>query len=125
MAGYTAVDDNVKCVSDPVWTLWWTDHSEAQRMANLGLDLRHAHTLDMHAKHVFSTVPAPSGVRRSHGATSSTFRGQQLLSMVQGRRLEVASLCAIHDQEGGAVPDGSVRQLELMRACMHNDAREK
>jgi hypothetical protein len=82
-------------------------------MTNLGLDLRHAHALDMHAKRVFSTDPAGAGVRRSHGATSSTFRGQQLLSSVQGRRLEVASLCAIHDQERGAVPDGSVRLLRF------------
>lgn len=77
-------------------------------MSNLALDLRHAHAMDMHGKRVFSTDPAPQ-VRRSHGATSSTFRGQQLLSTVQGRRLEVASLCAIHDRERGTTPDGSVR----------------
>lgn len=63
--------------------------------------------MDMHAKKVFSTNPAPV-VRKSHAATASTFRGQQLLSTVQGKRLEVASLCAIHDAEGGLAPDGSV-----------------
>lgn len=77
-------------------------------MKNLKVDMKHAHALDMHGKKVFST----NGVadeRKSHGATSSTYRGQQLLSTVQGKRLEVASLCLLHDSENGVVPPGSVR----------------
>jgi len=52
-------------------------------MKNLKVDMRHAHTMDMHSKKVFSTN-AVAAVRKSHGTTSSTYRGQQLLSTVQG-----------------------------------------
>uniref|UniRef100_K3WGM1 Uncharacterized protein n=1 Tax=Globisporangium ultimum (strain ATCC 200006 / CBS 805.95 / DAOM BR144) TaxID=431595 RepID=K3WGM1_GLOUD len=80
--------------------------SESQRMTNLRHDMNHSHTMDLHEKKQFSTN-AVSTARKSHH-TSSTFRGQQLLSTVQGKRLEVTSLCKLHDHENGAVPDGSV-----------------
>ncbi|KAL4144688.1 hypothetical protein PRNP1_013814 [Phytophthora ramorum] len=81
--------------------------TEAQRMENLTSDMKHAHTKDMYGKKVFSTN-AEATVRKSHGVTSSTYRGQQLLSTVQGKRLEVASLCLLHDSENGVVPPGSI-----------------
>ncbi|KAE9347541.1 hypothetical protein PR003_g6867 [Phytophthora rubi] len=81
--------------------------TEVQRMKNLKVDMNHAHTMDMHDKKAFSTNAA-AAVRKSHGATSSTYRGQQLLSTVQGKRLEVASLCLLHDSENGVVPPGSI-----------------
>ncbi|ETI52742.1 hypothetical protein F442_04170 [Phytophthora nicotianae P10297] len=81
--------------------------TELQRMKNLKADMKHAHTMDMHSKKIFSTN-AVAAVRKSHNATSSTYRGQQLLSTVQGKRLEVASLCLLHDSENGVVPPGSV-----------------
>ncbi|KAG2790749.1 hypothetical protein PC129_g6994 [Phytophthora cactorum] len=80
---------------------------EVQRMKNLKVDMKHEHTMDMHSKKVFSTN-AVAAVRKSHSATSSTYRGQQLLSTVQGKRLEVASLCLLHDSENGVVPPGSI-----------------
>ncbi|KAL3671458.1 hypothetical protein V7S43_003380 [Phytophthora oleae] len=81
--------------------------TEVQRMKNLTVDMKHAQTMDMHNKKVFSTN-AVAVVRKSHGTTSSTYRGQQLLSTVQGKRLEVTSLCLLHDSENGVVPPGSV-----------------
>ncbi|KAH7474456.1 Cytochrome P450 704B1 [Phytophthora ramorum] len=81
--------------------------TEVQRMENLTSDMKHAHTKDMYGKKVFSTN-AEATVRKSHGVTSSTYRGQQLLSTVQGKRLEVASLCLLHDSENGVVPPGSI-----------------
>ncbi|KAJ0397885.1 hypothetical protein ATCC90586_006471 [Pythium insidiosum] len=84
---------------------------ESQRVKNLWHDMGHAHTMDLHEKKIFSTNPTPS-VRKNH-VTSSTLRGQQLLSTVQGKRLEVASLCAIHDSESGTVPHGS-RQTSIL-----------
>ncbi|KAG7400877.1 hypothetical protein PHYBOEH_004089 [Phytophthora boehmeriae] len=81
--------------------------TETQRMKNLATDMKHAHTMDMHSKKVFSTNPV-AVVRASHGTTASTYRGQQLLSTVQGKRLEVTSLCVLHDNENGVVPPGSV-----------------
>ncbi|RLN61547.1 hypothetical protein BBJ29_005069 [Phytophthora kernoviae] len=81
--------------------------TEEQRMKNLVTDMKHAHTMDMHGKKVFSTNPV-AVVRTSHGATASTYRGQQMLSTVQGKRLEVTSLCVLHDNENGVVPPGSV-----------------
>lgn len=77
-------------------------------MKNLGQDMRHAHTMDLHEKQQFSTRAAPN-VRKNHSRTSSTYRGQQLLGSVQGQRLQVASLCALHDDERGVAPDGAVR----------------
>ncbi|KAG1710799.1 hypothetical protein DVH05_013524 [Phytophthora capsici] len=82
--------------------------TEEQRMKNLKVDMKHAQTMDMHGKKIFSTNSVAI-VRKSHGATSSTYRGQQLLSTVQGKRLQVASLCLLHDSEKGVVPPGSVR----------------
>lgn len=76
-------------------------------MTNLRRDMNHSHVLDLHEKKHFSTN-AVSTVRRSYH-TSGTFRGQQLLSTVEGKRLEVTSLCKLHDNENGAIPDGSVR----------------
>ncbi|KAG7382095.1 hypothetical protein PHYPSEUDO_005309 [Phytophthora pseudosyringae] len=81
--------------------------TEVQRVKNLKEDMKHAHAIDMNCKKVFSTN-AVAAVRKSHGTTSSTYRGQQLLSTVQGKRLEVASLCMLHDSESGAVPPGSI-----------------
>lgn len=78
-------------------------------MTNLSHDMSHCHTMDSHAKKQFSTN-AVATVRRSHH-TSGTYRGQQLLSTVQGKRLEVTSLCKLHDDENGAIPDGSVRLI--------------
>jgi hypothetical protein len=63
--------------------------------------------MDLHEKKILSSNPKPT-VRRHHSSTASTYRGQQLLSSVQGKRLEVASLCSIHDDESGRVPHGSV-----------------
>lgn len=82
-------------------------------MTNLGHDMNHCHTMDAHGKKQFSTN-AVTTVRRSHH-TSGSFRGQQLLSTVQGKRLEVTSLCKLHDEENGDIPDGSVRALR--RSC--------
>ncbi|DBA04014.1 TPA: hypothetical protein N0F65_009361 [Lagenidium giganteum] len=80
--------------------------TETQRMRNLREDMHHAHVMGHHSKRNF-TMSAESLVRKGHG-TSSTFRGQQLLGTVQGKRLEVVSLCMIHDQENGEIPPGSV-----------------
>ncbi|TMW56494.1 hypothetical protein Poli38472_006504 [Pythium oligandrum] len=80
---------------------------ESQRIKNLRHDMQHAHVMDRHDKKQFSTTPTPS-VRKHHHLTASTHRGQQLLSTVQGKRLQVASLCQIHDNEAGLLPHGSV-----------------
>lgn len=91
-------------------------------MTNLSRDMSHCHTMDSHGKKQFSST-APTAVRRSHH-TSASFRGQQLLSTVQGKRLEVTSLCQLHDDENGATPDGSVRtnslSLSLARRTLFN-----
>jgi hypothetical protein len=75
-------------------------------MKNLYNDMNHAFTMDIHDKKIFTTDSA-TNPRKNH-TTSSTFRGQQFLSTLQGKRLEVASLCSIHDHEGGEIPSGSV-----------------
>lgn len=78
-------------------------------MTNLSRDMSHCHTMESHGKKQFSTNIVAT-VRRSHH-TSGTYRGQQLLSTVQGKRLEVTSLCKLHDDENGMIPDGSVRLI--------------
>lgn len=80
---------------------------ESQRVKNLHKDMSHTNVMDMHEKKTFSTNSTPS-TRKHHAMTASSFRGQQLLSTVQGKRLEVASLCDIHDYERGNIPHGSI-----------------
>lgn len=82
-------------------------------MKNLERDMQHSHIMDLHKTKHFTTNPTP--MVRKHHTTSSTYRGQQLLSTVQGKRLEVVSLCDIHTNEQGVVPKDSVCMILLFR----------
>ena len=83
-------------------------HSIDQRMKNLEGDMQHAHALTHYSTRVIKS-DTTTGARR-HNDTSSSYRGQQLLSTVQGKRLQVVSLCHLHEEEleHGILPDGSV-----------------
>ncbi|ETV65925.1 hypothetical protein H257_17474 [Aphanomyces astaci] len=85
----------------------WDTKRESQRVKNLKRDMHHAHALDQHKPPEFTTHPLVAP--RDHlKQTSSTFGGQHFLSLVRGERLQVQSLCALHDAEEDAVPSGAV-----------------
>ncbi|RHY30590.1 hypothetical protein DYB32_006892 [Aphanomyces invadans] len=87
----------------------WDTKRESQRVKNLKRDMHHAHALDQHKPPEFTTHPLVAP-REHLKQTSSTFGGQHFLGRVRGERLQVQSLCALHDAED-SVPSDAVRAL--------------
>ncbi|EQC39360.1 hypothetical protein SDRG_03563 [Saprolegnia diclina VS20] len=86
----------------------WDTKREAQRLKSLKRDMHHSHTLELQKPPEFSTHPL-SAPRVNYQATSSSYGGQHFLGAVRGARLQVQSLCALHDaEESGPLPSGSI-----------------
>ncbi|CAK4380985.1 unnamed protein product [Aphanomyces euteiches] len=83
----------------------WDTKRETQRVKNLKRDMQHAHVLDLHKPAEFTTHPLVAPRKHLHD-TSSSYGGQHFLGNVRGERLQVQSLCALHDAED-EVPSGS------------------
>ncbi|OQR97581.1 hypothetical protein ACHHYP_10202, partial [Achlya hypogyna] len=90
----------------------WDTKRETQRLKSLKRDMQHSHVLEYQKPPEFTTHPL-SAPRAHYRESSSSYGGQHFLGAVRGARLQVQSLCALHDgEEGAPPPSGSVLVIQ-------------